>query len=169
MPRGVKARTWVKLDCNGILRGSINYQLTLEEQAVWIKLFAYSAVCGGEPGIISDNDGKPMPDWYIAQELHCSPELLKVTVDKCIKEGRISQNGAGILEITNFKVYQFTEYDRQKPYRQMKKAELEGKPVSKKCPACNYKGKTAATNCPKCGEELGKDYKGGSLGHRVKD
>lgn len=121
MVRGRKPRTWVKLDCNGILRGSINYQLTLEQQAVWIKLFAYSAVCGGEPGYISDNDGKAMPDWYIAQELHCSVELLNITVEKCIDEGRMSKNGKGVFRITNFEIYQFTEYDRQKPYRERKK------------------------------------------------
>ena len=139
MVRGRKPRTWVKLDCNGILRGSINYQLTLEEQAVWIKLFAYSAVCGGEPGYISDNDGKAMPDWYIAQELHCSVELLNITVEKCIDEGRMSKNGKGVFHITNFEIYQFTEYDRQKPYRERKK--LMSRPQDNTDPDKYVKGK----------------------------
>ena len=119
--RGRPPRAWVKLDCMGILRGSINYQLTLEEQAIWIKLFAYSAVCGGEPGYICDNDNKSIPDWYIAQELHCSIELLEVTVKKCITEGRLSRNATGVYHVTNWAVYQYTEYDRQKPYRDAKK------------------------------------------------
>ena len=119
-PRGRPKRSWVKMDCQGCLHGSINYQLKLDEQAVWFKLIMYSAVCGGESGFICDNDNHPMPHEYIAQELHCPLELLKTTLKKCEEEGRISVNSSGI-EIINFNAYQFTEYDRQRPYREAKK------------------------------------------------
>ncbi len=118
--RGRPKRSWVKMDCQGCLHGSINYQLTLEEQAIWFKLIMYSAVCGGEPGFICDNDGQAMPKEYIAQELHCPPKILETTLEKCTEEGRIKVNSSGI-EIINFNAYQFTEYDRQKPYREAKK------------------------------------------------
>ena len=47
MARGRKPRNWIKIDCEGILRGSINYLLPLDGQAIWIKMIAYSEVCGG--------------------------------------------------------------------------------------------------------------------------
>ena len=90
--RGRPKRSWVKMDCQGCLHGSINFQLTLEEQAIWFKLIMYSAVCGGEPGFIGDNDGRAMPKEYIAQELHCSLETLESTLKKCDAEGRTRQN-----------------------------------------------------------------------------
>ena len=124
--RGRPRRTWVKLDCYGTLHGSINWQLTLEEQAIWIKSFAYSAVCGGKPGIIQDNDGKALPHWYIANELHCPLEVFESTLEKCIAANRMSENEHGI-DIINFAAYQFTEYDRQKPYRDKKKDDLDKK------------------------------------------
>ena len=114
--RGRPRRTWVKLDCYGTLHGSINWQLTLEEQAIWIKCFAYAAVCGGKPGIIQDNDEKALPHWYIANELHCSLELFESTLQKCIEQDRMREAEDGIY-IINFDAYQFTEYDRQKRYR----------------------------------------------------
>lgn len=110
----------MKIDCNGILHGSINWQLTLAEQAIWIKLIAYSEVSGGPPGMISDNDSKPIPKEYLAHEFHCDIETLNSCMDKCIEDGRISDNSRGI-QIINFEAYQFSEYDRQKPYRQAKK------------------------------------------------
>ena len=117
--RGRPIRTWIKMHCQGCLSGSINYQLTLEEQAVWFKLVMYSAISGGDPGHISDNDGEPIPHWFIANEIHVPLEVLESTLTKCKDEGRIQENSSGIL-ITNFEKYQ-SEYERQKPYRQQKK------------------------------------------------
>ena len=36
-------------------------------------------------------------------------------------DGAISTNGTGSIQLVNFDHYQFTEYDRQKPYREAKK------------------------------------------------
>lgn len=118
--RGRPKRAWVKLDCYGILHGSINWELTLEEQAIWIKAFTYSAVSGGTPGIIQDNDGKPLPHWFVANELHCPLEIFESMLKKCIEQNRLYENEHGI-EVLHFNDYQFTEYDRQRPYRERKK------------------------------------------------
>jgi len=133
MGRGRPQRIWVKMHCEGCLHGSINYQLTLEEQAVFFKLIMLSAVCTGEPGTISDNDGRAMPHWYIANELHAPLEVFESTLKKCIKEGRLSENTVGIL-VTNFKVYQ-SEYERQKPYRKNKQ---KGEPTQAELDASDY-------------------------------
>lgn len=122
MPRGRKPRAWVKIDCNGILRGSINWILTLEEQAVWVKLIAYSEVCGGEPGFIQDNDGHALPQGFLAQELHCEDSVLESTLVKMEQNKSIDRNGSGI-HLIHFNDYQFTEYDRQKPYRDRRRQE----------------------------------------------
>jgi len=121
MPRGRKPRTWVKMDCEGLLRGSINYLLPLDGQAVWLKMIALSEVCGGRQGFIEDNNNKGLPHEYIAQELHCSVELLEMVLDKMKSDGAIAINGTGSIQLVNFDHYQFSEYDRQKPYRQAKK------------------------------------------------
>jgi len=67
-------------------------------------------------GLIADRDERPYPHSYIAHELHIPVELLERTLDKCIKEGRITEDEHGI-HITNWVAYQ-SEYERQKPYRQ---------------------------------------------------
>ena len=163
--RGRPRRIWVKLHCDGVLRGSINYQLSLEEQAVWMKLLALTAVCGGQDGWIQDNDQRPLPHFFIASELHCPLETFESSLAKCIEEGRCRENSQGI-EIVNWKYYQ-SEYDRQKPYRVAQKG---GKKIAKVCPVCGYKASTSETCCPECdnGTELVKDYTGGKYGHMVK-
>lgn len=126
MPRNRKSRTWIKVDCDGILRGSINYLLPLDGQAIWIKMIALSEICGGRPGFIEDNNQNGLPHEYIAQELHCPVELLEVVIKKMKDDKAIKTNGTGSIELVNFQHYQFGEYDRQKPYRQAKK-EAEAK------------------------------------------
>ncbi len=126
MPRNRKSRTWIKVDCDGILRGSINYLLPLDGQAIWIKMIALSEVCGGRPGFIEDNNQNGLPHEYIAQELHCTVELLELVIKKMKDDQAIKTNGTGSIELVNFQHYQFGEYDRQKPYRQAKK-EAEAK------------------------------------------
>ena len=121
MPRGRKPRAWVKIDCEGILRGSINWILTLDEQAIWVKLIAYSEVCGGPPGYIQDNDGGGLPVDFLSHELHCPIGLLESTIKKMEENNSISRNGTGALFLIHFDDYQFTEYDRQKPYRDSRK------------------------------------------------
>ena len=121
MTRGRKTRTWVKVDCNGFLHGAINYLLTLEERAVWAGLICLAAVSGGRPGYIEDNESVGLPHEYIAHELHCSLEILDSCLEKMSRDKAIKEDGKGTIELINFKHYQFTEYDRQKPYRDAKK------------------------------------------------
>lgn len=169
MARGRKPRTWVKMDCEGLLRGSINYLLELDGQAVWLKMIALSEVCGGRPGFIEDNDGRGLPHPYIAHELHCTVELFGKVLETMKADGAIEVNGTGSIELLNFKHYQFSEYDRQKPYR---KAKEVGKQIHKFCHACGYKARTDERFCPQCAEggtetELEKDYTAGKYGHMV--
>lgn len=124
MARGRKPRTWIKIDCEGILRGSINYLLSLDGQAIWVKMIALSEVCGGRPGYIEDNNQRGLPYDYIAHELHCTVELLKFVLDKMSNDEAVKIEDSGAIHLVNFHHYQFSEYDRQKPYRDRKKTEV---------------------------------------------
>lgn len=126
MPRGSTSRKWIKLYTRGRLHGSIVYQLEEAEQSVWDKLLCFAGEINRD-GQISDNDGFPLPHSFIAHELHTTLELLESTLKKCKEEhpdhpeeNRITEDGNGI-HITNWKTYQ-SEYERQKPYREDKKA-----------------------------------------------
>jgi len=117
--RSPKKRSWAKLD-ESFLTSSINYRMELSEQAVFVKLILMSIKYGPVPGLISDNDVRPMPYDYLAHLATCSLELLESTIKKGVADNSIYENSHGIFLI-HFDEYQFTEYDRQKPYRQQAK------------------------------------------------
>ena len=162
---GNKPRRWIKLYCYETLHGSVSYQLTAAERDVWNSLLCLAGLCGME-GVIADHDSRPFPEAHIIKEVNTTLETYKSTLKKCTIEGRIRQNGDGTLIITNWAKYQ-SEYDRQKPSRQMRLAEKQGKPIPKKC-ECGFKQMTTAKVCPDCGKELERDYTGGAYGHMVR-
>ena len=116
--RGNSKRAWVKLHINGMLNGSVRYQLEPEERATWIDLLCFAGL-GTEPGVISDNDLRAYPHSFLANRFNIPVELLESTLKKCIKEGRIKEDSTGI-HISNWSDYQ-SEYLRQKKYRQKDK------------------------------------------------
>ena len=117
MKRGQR-RTWIKLHITGMLHGSVRWQLSAEERATWVDLLCLAGECSKE-GKICDNDGRPYPLDFVANQLNIPIVLLTGTIEKCKKEGRITDK-SGLLSITNWKLYQ-SEYERQKPYREAKK------------------------------------------------
>jgi len=117
--RGCRQRDWVKLD-DSLLTSSINYRLELDEIGVFVKLILMANKFGPVPGLISDNDFRPMPHEYLAHQACCPIEVFEETLKKGIEDDSIFENSHGIF-LTHFDDYQFTEYDRQKPYRQAAK------------------------------------------------
>ena len=118
--RTAKKRGWVVIR-KSLLTSSINYRLELAEQAIFTKLIIMADELGAVPGLISDNNFQPIPRSHIAHLACCPLSILETTIKKCVKDGRIYENGHGIF-LTNFDAYQYTEYDRQKPYRDAKRA-----------------------------------------------
>lgn len=116
--RGRGKKTWIKLWPLPCLEGSIRYQLEPDERGTWYDLLNFAAICSSA-GIIADSDQRPYPHSFVANRLNIPQELLERTLTKCIEEGRIIENGAGI-HISNWTTYQ-SEYDRQKQYRKSKK------------------------------------------------
>lgn len=110
--------TWVKIYITGWLHGSIRWQLEADERGVWADLIVWAGEClsGGK---IVDNDGRPYPREFIANQLNIPQELLDRTIAKCKHEGRIDDKD-DIISLTNWSTYQ-SEYERQKSYREKKK------------------------------------------------
>lgn len=109
-----KRRTWVKLHTTGWLHGSIRYQMTAEERGVWADLLALAGEIG-QDGMICDNDFRPLPRDYIANQFNIKRALLDRVITINIEEGRM-QDKDGVLILSNWTRYQ-SEYDRQKKYR----------------------------------------------------
>ena len=113
-------RTWVKMWVIDCLEGSIRWQLNPAERSVWYDLILFSALCR-RPGIISDKDGRPYPNEFIANRLNIPITLFKETLKKCQEEGRIHEDSDGV-HIVNWDRYQ-SEYQRQKKYRRLQEEE----------------------------------------------
>lgn len=126
MARGRKARKWVKMDCDGLLHGSICYLLELDGQAVWFKMIAFSEVSGGRPGYIEDNNQRGLPHKFISHRLGCDLEVFEQVYRIMTDDGALETDENGSIHLVNFDKYQFTEYDRQRPYRQASKANNNG-------------------------------------------
>ena len=117
--RGAKKRGWVVLRKTW-LTSSINYRMELGEIAVFSKLIVMADDFGPVAGLISDNDLRSMPHKYIAHQACCPLEILESTLKKGKEDDSIYENCRGIF-LTHFDDYQFTEYDRQRPYREAKR------------------------------------------------
>lgn len=116
--RGSKKRGWIKLSKNW-LTCSLHYRFNLDEIAVFSFLIVMADEYGPVPGLISDNDFRAMPHEYLAHLAFCPLEVLEATLEKGKQDDSIFENGNGVF-LTHFDDYQFTEYDRQRPYREKK-------------------------------------------------
>ena len=114
MPR--PKRPWIKLYTN-ILNSSLNYELTLAEQAIFIKLICLAAEYSDD-GSIVDGENQAIPHTFLAHRINADLDVFEVALKKCINTNRISENSTG-LHIVKWKVYQ-SEYLRQKPSRDAK-------------------------------------------------
>ena len=117
--RCIRKRGWVVLR-KSWLTSSINYRMALEEIAVFSKIIVMADEFGPVPGLISDNDFRPMPHDYLAHQACCPLEIFEATLKKGTEDDSIYENSHGVF-LTHFDEYQFTEYDRQKPWREAQK------------------------------------------------
>ena len=127
--RGSKKRGWVVLR-KSWLTSSINYRMEPDERAAFVALIVLADEQGPVAGLISDNDLRPMPIRFLAELSHIPLEIFESCIKKGIEDGSIFDSKYGIF-ITHFDDYQFTQYDRQKPYRQRKaKKELSAEDLA---------------------------------------
>ena len=120
----IKNRHWIKLWIKECLTGTVRYDMTAEERGVWYDLLIFAG-WNRIPGTISANENVPIPHERIASWLNISTKLLNRCIDKFEKSGRLTIDGTGVIHIANWEKYQFSDYDRQKAYREKKQASDE--------------------------------------------
>lgn len=81
-----KPLTWIPLFIDKHLFGSTRYELDPAERSVWIDLLAFS---GKDNGHIRANEGVPYHLRQLAGIFNVPEDLLKQTIEKCIKYGKI--------------------------------------------------------------------------------
>lgn len=155
--RGCRKREWAKIPTS-FLQSSVNYRFELNEQAVWIKLVLLAITQGDIPGLISDNDFRPVPYKYLAHLATCPLDVFESMLKKAKEDDSVFENSHGLF-LTHFDDYQFTEYDRQRPYREAKRQTQ----LYKKCPECHHsvpdtKAMERFELCPLCIKK-GKEIK----------
>ncbi len=119
-----KHRDWVKLWVKEALLGTIREDLTPEERGTW---YDFLLLAGNSriPGVICANKTTPMPTKRIAGILNIDTTLVKRCTKKFKESGRITVDSNGVIHIVNWARYQYSDYDRQKPYRQKSSKEKE--------------------------------------------
>ena len=112
-----KHRDWVKLWVKEALLGTIREDLTPEERGTW---YDFLLLAGNSriPGVICANQTTALPTKRIAGILNINEVLVKQCIKKFKDSGRITVDKNGVIAITNWSRYQYSDYDRQKPYRQ---------------------------------------------------
>ena len=96
--RGYTKRGWVVLR-KAWLTSSINYRMELSEQAAFTKMIVMADEFGPIPGLISDNDFRPMPHNYLAHQACCPLDVFEATLKKGIADDSLYENSHGIFLI----------------------------------------------------------------------
>jgi len=124
MPPSNFKRKWIKLFIDECLTGTIREDLSSEERGVWYD-FLLLAGRNRPPGAVSANETTAISPRRLASLLNISVQLLARATRKFLDSGRIIMDGAGIIHIVNWDKYQYTDYDRQKPYREAKMSKID--------------------------------------------
>ena len=104
---------WVKLYTSEWIDGSIRIDLNPAERSMWADLLVLAGLSRRE-GYIERSQGIPFTFQDIANRCVVDVELVKSTVAKCQKEGRIIVDEAGTIVITNWDKYQFVPDGKQR-------------------------------------------------------
>ena len=129
MVKEPKHRDWIKLHVKECLIGSMREDMTPDERSVW---YDFLVLAGNSrvPGVLCSNVDQGFTTKRISQLLNTPEPLIK----KCIKAwkgDRIEVDPLKRISILNWDKYQYTDYDRQKPYRQQPAPALKPEPVAK--------------------------------------
>jgi len=104
MKRG-KSYEWIPLWVEKWLWGSTRLELNPAERSVWIDLMALASK---DDGYIRANPTTAYLDQQIAGMLCIKLELLRSTIEKCIKYEKLKKDETGVLYIINWEEYSLT-------------------------------------------------------------
>jgi hypothetical protein len=104
-----KSRQWLPLWINQWLFGSTRHELTHEERAIFVDLWA---LAGKDDGYIRANESTPYPVTQLAG-MFCAPESLLIsTIAKCIKFKKLKRLSNGTLFIIHWELYQLRKWKK---------------------------------------------------------
>lgn len=98
-------KRWLKLYTVEWIEGSIRIDLTPAQRSVWADLLAMAALSRRE-GYIERSEGIPYTAQDLAARFVVDVTLVNSTIESCLKEGRITMDGNGTYQITNWGKYQ---------------------------------------------------------------
>ena len=101
-------RRWIKVWTQELLYGTTSKELTLEEQAVWVKFLALAGD-SPVPGMVCLAPDVPYPLPSLAKVIGTEPDILEHALKKMVGVGKVTING-GVIHISNWAKYQ--EFDR---------------------------------------------------------
>lgn len=102
MGRPRKPLAWIPLWIDAWLNGSVASELTLAEQAVFIRLLLYS---GRDSGYLRENDGIPLSRIRLSRKVDVPISTLNRTIKKCLKFDKITKLEDGTLYVTHYTKY----------------------------------------------------------------
>ena len=97
---------WLKVWASQWLTGSIRYNNNLEEQGFFIGLLAIANQNRHERGVLSLEQGQPMPIEIIAHQLFIDTPTCERIMAIMLKQGRVGKRADGCLYIPKFLFYQ---------------------------------------------------------------
>jgi len=101
-------RRWIKVWTQELLYGTTSKELTLEEQAVWVKFLALAGD-SPVPGIVCLAPDVPYPLPSLAKVIGTETDILEHALKKMVEVGKVTIND-GVIHISNWGKYQ--EFDR---------------------------------------------------------
>jgi hypothetical protein len=110
---------WIPFWIDKWIFGSMRIEHTLEERAIWVDLLALAAK---DNGYIRANETTPYPLQQLSGMLLIPEDKLTDAIENFIKTGKLNCDKHGVLCVTKWEKYQFT--DR---YRRMFKQDISDK------------------------------------------
>lgn len=117
-------RKWIKLFIKESLIGTMREEMTAEERGIWID-FLLLAGNSRIPGVICANENTPFSLKRISQILNTPEKLINHCIVLFEKSDRIWVDSYDCIHITNWAKYQYSDYDRQKRFREKVKTEAQ--------------------------------------------
>lgn len=100
-----KVDPWFPFWIDKWLFGSTRIELKPDERGVFVDLMAFSKK---DDGYIRANEGVPYLESQLCGLFNITPELLKRTIEKCIKYGKAKRHKDGTIYMTSHDVYKLS-------------------------------------------------------------
>lgn len=117
-------RKWIKLFIKESLIGTMREEMNAEERGIWVD-FLLLAGNSRIPGVICANENTPFSLKRISQILNTPEKLINQCIVLFEKSDRIWVDTYDCIHITNWAKYQYSDYDRQKRFREKTEAQKD--------------------------------------------